>query len=193
MRFLALSSILISSFFTASLSAQTYPVMRVIQKDFPDMIGYFPPFMVFPLCGVGSEYFDRDSWASTTSASVVNSSFSPIAPTLTTMNQSGCKGPKSIVENAPVDDFTKDNMTILAMDISKGEGESLDTLAELLKLKLDDVPRFKEALKRHFKLLFPTSDVGAAELLNNIAWVMSLENVSSPLVRNYTPAEVLQL
>ncbi len=165
---------------TSASFAKTYPVMRVIQKDFKENV-----YLFFPLCGLGSEVFSRDSWLSSSSASSVNVSLSPFAPTLTTFNMSQCKGPKYLVKNEKLLKFAKDNLILLASEISRGQGEALQTLAVMLQIPESDHEKFFKLCKENFFYLFPTQNINAGDFLDNIAWVTANKDVVMPMARNY--------
>ncbi len=63
----------------------------------------------------------------------------------------------SAIGMSSVDFYIAENMDGLASDIAKGDGEYLDTLAQMMKVK--DKAAFKEKLHKNFKYIFPGKDV----------------------------------
>lgn len=78
----------------------------------------------------------------------------------------GCKKTK-IVMNERAEQFVASNMDILAKEIARGHGESLDTLAELLKVQ--DKSTFKVALQKNYNSIYTSQKVEMADVLDNIS------------------------
>ena len=64
-----------------------------------------------------------------------------------------------------VRDFVEQNMDALAADISKGKGERLNTLCDMLGVPAD---YFAPVLKQNFTKIYPTSDVTAKQVTDTI-------------------------
>lgn len=171
----------------SQLFAQSYPVMRVLQKDFPGNT----VFGFVPACGVGSFLLPRYSWLSTTSASAINSTFSPSAPTSTTMNTSECRGPKRLAMNDPMFRFVSNNLEILIQNIAAGDGEALNTLGDYLKIPSNERSKWKSVLKNNYGYIVPTKNITAGKMLDRIASISIEEDITMPLVRNYEFGERL--
>ena len=88
-----------------------------------------------------------------------------------TSGTSGCTKPDKIVSNDKATKFVEDNMDSLAMDISNGQGESLDTLASLLKV--EDKAAFSAKLQNNFGTIYSSTDVTSAQVIENIVTVAS--------------------
>lgn len=160
--------------------SQSYPLMRVLQKDFPDnMVG------PFAACGLGSYIFPDYSWLSSPPASTTNVTFSTSAPTTTTMNSSDCKGPKRLVENKEeIFHFANENIEQLAQDIANGAGESLDALAELMNIPPLDRDNWKLALKKDFSIIFPSPQIATAYVLDQITVATLRAQIEGPKTTN---------
>jgi len=81
---------------------------------------------------------------------------------------SECKQPTHFVRNEKVNEFVAHNMDNIAKDIAKGEGESLDTLAELMDVSVDKRPAFYSVLQANFSHIFTSEKVEAADVIDNI-------------------------
>ena len=66
-------------------------------------------------------------------------------------------------------EFTAANLDNLARDIAVGQGESLDTLAELLEVPAAERGLFYYRLQSDFAAIFPATDVTAAAVIDRIA------------------------
>ncbi|SFV62221.1 hypothetical protein MNB_SV-12-1997 [hydrothermal vent metagenome] len=88
-----------------------------------------------------------------------------------TSGTSGCTKPSKIVSNDKATKFVENNMDALAMDISNGQGESIDTLATLLKVQ--DKSAFTAKLQNNFANIYTSSDVTSAQVVDNIITVAS--------------------
>lgn len=122
-------------------------------------------------CGLGSEIIkDRDSvlmevLAVSTNGTSGNQTFG------ITSGTSGCSKPAKLVSNDQATQFVEENMDALAMDISNGKGESLDTLATLLKVNNKEA--FTAKLQQNFASIYTGTDVTSAQVMDNIITVAS--------------------
>lgn len=82
-----------------------------------------------------------------------------------TFGTSGCSKASGLVNN-DTHKFVDDNMDKLALDISRGSGESLSTLAILLKI--EDKELFASKLQSNFDKLYTSEDITSSELIENI-------------------------
>lgn len=81
---------------------------------------------------------------------------------------SGCKQPSSFVQNEKLIQFAAANLDRLAKDIAMGQGESLDTLAELMAVPAMERSDFGQQLQQNFALIFPTGKENYAQVLDTI-------------------------
>ncbi len=80
----------------------------------------------------------------------------------------GCKKPSKIVDNN-IHKFVADNMDELAIDISKGNGERLDTLAQMLNIPDNKKSVFYKKLKSNFDKIYASNKTEAADVIDSIA------------------------
>ena len=66
--------------------------------------------------------------------------------------------------------FTNENAETLARDMSVGQGESLNVLAELMNIKQEDKARFFAVSKQNF------SEIYSADNQNTLQVLASLQN-----------------
>jgi hypothetical protein len=122
-------------------------------------------------CGLGNQVIkNQDSvlmqvFAVTTNGTSGNQTFG------ITSGTSGCAKPAKFVSNDKAVEFVEKNMDALAMDISNGQGESLDTLATLLKV--EDKAEFSAKLQNNFGAIYSSSDVTSAQVIENIVAIAS--------------------
>ena len=88
-----------------------------------------------------------------------------------TSGTSGCTKPAKLVSNDKATKFVEANMDALAMDISNGQGESINTLATLLKV--EDKAVFTAKLQNNFEKIYTNTNVTSAEVIDNIMTVAS--------------------
>jgi len=81
----------------------------------------------------------------------------------------GCKKPTKMASNDKLNKFVADNMDQLAMDISAGNGEALNSLAEILKVPQNKRADFYAKLKANFSKIYASNKVEAADVIDNIA------------------------
>ncbi|MEJ2499660.1 MAG: DUF3015 family protein [Campylobacterales bacterium] len=119
-------------------------------------------------CGLGSMIIKDDSTAimlalqATTNGTSGNQTFG------ITSGTSGCKKTKFVM-NERAEDFVAANMDQLAKEVAMGHGESVDTLAELLKV--EDKATFAASLQKNYNSIYTSADVKMADVLDNISTV----------------------
>jgi len=122
-------------------------------------------------CGLGSESMgEQDSvvmqvLAVTTNGTSGNQTFGITSGTL------GCKKPSKIV-STELHQFVASNMDSLAQDIAQGQGEALDTLAQLMAVSSADRTAFNSKLQSNFGKIYTTASVDSAQVIDNIASVL---------------------
>ena len=120
-------------------------------------------------CGLGNQVItNQDSvvmqvLAATTNGTFGNQTFGITSGSL------GCTKPAKFVSNEKAKSFVANNMDKLAMDISAGKGESIDTLATLLNI--EDTATFKTNLQSNFGTIYTGTDVDAAHVIDSIVAV----------------------
>lgn len=80
-----------------------------------------------------------------------------------------CDPAVAVVSNKKVIEFVADNMDHLAFDIARGDGESLQALADLMEVTGERRPAFYAALQQGFDQIFPAAEVTAEDVVANIA------------------------
>lgn len=117
-------------------------------------------------CGLGSVIIKDDSTAimlalqATTNGTSGNQTFGITSGTL------GCKKTQFVM-NEQAQDFVASNMDQLAKEIAIGHGESVDTLAELLKIS--DKAAFSASLQENYNSIYTSQNATMADVLDNIA------------------------
>lgn len=123
-------------------------------------------------CGWGSMAFKGKEglvyqvMAATTNGSFGNQTFG------ITSGTAECEKPKSFSSNKDLNKFVADNLDNLAKDIARGEGESLETLAELMGVPEGQRPVFYATLQAHFAQIFPSETITHLDVIENIARVI---------------------
>lgn len=85
-----------------------------------------------------------------------------------TLGTSNCKKATKIVSIDTLN-FVAGNMDTLARDMAMGEGEALDTLAELMEVPTAERTDFYATLQGNFSNIFTSETVQAADVIDNIA------------------------
>lgn len=117
-------------------------------------------------CGLGAMIIKDDSSAvllalqATTNGTSANQTFG------ITSGTSGCKRTK-LVMNERAEEFVASNMDQLAKEIAIGQGESVDTLAELLEV--EDKATFAASLQSNYNSIYSADDVKMADVLDTIS------------------------
>src|SRR3990167_2101234 len=117
-------------------------------------------------CGLGSLIIKDDSTAimlalqATTNGIFGNQTFGITSGTL------GCKKTQFVM-NEQAQEFLASNMDQLAKEIAIGHGESVDTLAELLKIS--DKATFSASLQENYNSIYTSQNATMADVLDNIS------------------------
>lgn len=90
-----------------------------------------------------------------------------------TSGTSDCKQPSKFVNNERLKEFVVANIDSLAKDIAKGQGESLDTVAELMNIPSEKRAMVYAQLQVNFSNIFTSERVEAADVIDNIASVVN--------------------
>ena len=132
-------------------------------------------------CGWGTMVFEGDSGkgseilAVTTNGTLGNQTFG------ITSGTGGCDEGATIA-SAKVQVFASANMNKLARDMAVGEGETLDSLADLMEIDEADKAKFFALTKTNFDTIYPSRDVTTGEMLSALQDVM----VKEPDLAKYT-------
>ena len=119
-------------------------------------------------CGLGAIIIKDDSTAvmlalqATTNGTFGNQTFGITSGTL------GCKKTRFVM-NERAEEFVASNMDTLAKEIAMGQGESIDTLAELMGIQ--DKEAFATALQANYNKIYADKNVEMADVLDTISTV----------------------
>lgn len=84
----------------------------------------------------------------------------------------GCGQPQSLAVLEQMNIFVADNMDALAVDIAQGNGESLDALAEIASVPVDERPAFYSTLQQNFDKIYVSADVTNETVVNEISRIL---------------------
>lgn len=124
-------------------------------------------------CGVGTILFKGQDGpapqvlAITTNGTLGNQTFGITTGTL------GCNQNGIVRSPAKVRLITTSSLDNLARDMARGEGETLDSLAEAMTIDAGDRSLFFTTMQANFTRIFPSEDVTADEVLTSIQAVMA--------------------
>ena len=123
-------------------------------------------------CGLGSMIFkDKDGLLS----QVCAATFNGIAGNQTfgiSTGTSNCQKAAAFTSNERLNKFVNDNMDNLAIDISRGNGEYLTTLAVLLDTPAEQRADLFHTLQANFSSIYTSETVTNVDVLNNIEKVL---------------------
>ena len=126
-------------------------------------------------CGVGSQVWQGQSgiipklFAGTTNVIFTNQWLGITFGTL------GCCQGGTVT--AQVVTFTNENAETLARDMSVGQGESLNVLAELMNIKQEDKARFFAVSKQNFSEIYSADNQNTLQVLASLQTVMAKDEV----------------
>jgi hypothetical protein len=90
-----------------------------------------------------------------------------------TTGTSECEQPANFAKNDRLNEFVVANMDNLAKDIAKGNGETLETFAELMQVPAEKRADFYRSLQANFAKVFSSEHVVLANVVDNAAAVAS--------------------
>lgn len=93
-----------------------------------------------------------------------------------TSGTSGCTQDGAVSSNWKTAMFIDGNKTGLAMDMSKGSGESLDSLAQLLGVKDADKAAFSRLTKENFAKIFVGEQASVEQIALGLKQVLSADS-----------------
>lgn len=93
-----------------------------------------------------------------------------------TSGTSGCTQDGAVSSNWKTAMFIDGNKTGLAMDMSKGSGESLDSLAQLLGVKDADKAAFSRITKENFAKIFVGEQASVEQIALGLKQVLSADS-----------------
>lgn len=121
-------------------------------------------------CGLGSMIIKNQNStmlqaiAATTNGTSGNQTFG------ITSGTSNCNKPNNFVSNDKLNKFVEDNMDELALDISAGKGETLETVAKLMNVENNS--EFSAKLQANFSNIYSSQNVTSANVIDSIAKYM---------------------
>lgn len=119
--------------------------------------------------GLGTMIFEgHNGLVSQISAATTNGSFGNQTFAITS-GTSDAAPYDGFVKNEQINNFVKDNMDVLARDMASGSGESLDTLAELMAVPVEQRAAFAKNLQSHFTEIFSSAEVTHTEVIERTA------------------------
>ncbi len=119
-------------------------------------------------CGIGSMAFEgKDGLVSQLAATFTNGIFGNQTFGITS-GTLGCEKPYSFTQNEKLNLFVAENMDNLAVEIASGQGESLDTLAEIAEIPAENRAKFFTALQGNFDAIYPSPEVTHTEVVKHI-------------------------
>jgi hypothetical protein len=124
-------------------------------------------------CGLGSQIFDGQQGvgpqvlAVTTNNTLGNQTFGISSGTL------GCEQGGVVTASAAVNMFVGSNLDSLSRDMAVGQGESLESLAQLMGIEAADRASFYNTARANYGTIFPAHDVNAGQVLDGLYTAMA--------------------
>lgn len=124
-------------------------------------------------CGLGTMVWEGKSGtaeqilAVTTNGTSSNQTFGITSGTL------GCTQDGTIKPPKKAEFFTDANLDKLAQDMSRGQGETLTSLAEVIGIEAEDRSVFYAAAQNNFGRIFTSNDATARQVLESLYAVMA--------------------
>ncbi|MBW2396376.1 MAG: DUF3015 family protein [Deltaproteobacteria bacterium] len=138
-------------------------------------IALAPAGQALAACGVGTTLWEgSNSFGAKLAAFTTD--FWTLKGISTTFEIAGCTERDSIFKSnasiARVHHFASENLDHLAMDMSRGSGEHLDTFAHLIEIEERDFASFRQLTQDHFEALFPHDYTTSGEMVETLGQLM---------------------
>lgn len=125
----------------------------------------------FGKCGLGTKWFGDKSGLTMHSLAATTNGYTGTFGVTT--GTSGCDQFEGIVfDSKRVEKFVASNMDNLAKDIAKGQGEYLNTLADIMEVENNDRGVLFSTLQKNFDKIYTTDDITANAVVGNIQTVV---------------------
>lgn len=115
-------------------------------------------------CGWGSKLLDGQSGVAPQVLAVTTNGTSGNQTFGITSGTSGCTQDGVVKSNWVTALFIEENKSKLARDMSRGYGETLDSLSKLMGVTEQDMPMFAQVTKNNFTTIFPSDQVTGKEI-----------------------------
>jgi len=125
-------------------------------------------------CGWGSMLFDGNSgvpahiFAMTTNGTFGNATFGMSSGTI------GCD-PSQPIRYKGGRMYISANLTRLAEDMSRGQGETLAGLSEVMGISQTDKPAFYALSQKHFDLIYPNESVTSDQVMDSLILILKAD------------------
>lgn len=122
--------------------------------------------------GLGTLIFDgHDGLVSQISAATTNGIVSNQTFAITSGTLGASKPDAWWAKREQLQKFVNENMDAVAADISVGEGETIDTMAELLNVPADQRATFGVELQTSFSVIYPDATVTSGNVAESIVTI----------------------
>lgn len=126
-------------------------------------------------CGWGSKLFDGQKGIAPQVLAVTTNGTSGNQTFAISSGTSGCTQDGVVKSAWKTAAFIDANMNRLALDMSRGQGESLASLAHLLGVESVDQVAFNSAMQQNFGSVFATSSVSSTEVAASLKNVLAAD------------------
>ncbi|MBI1398220.1 MAG: DUF3015 domain-containing protein [Betaproteobacteria bacterium] len=130
-------------------------------------------------CGPGSRLFEGQSGIAPQVLAVTTNNFAGINTFAMSSGTSGCSQDGMVKSSWKTAAFIEGNKDRLARDMSRGAGETLDALAQLLGIPEQDKARFAEVTRRNVGRIFPSERASTDEIRSGLRAALGADDMLS--------------
>lgn len=127
-------------------------------------------------CGWGSKVWDGQAGlaakvlAVTTNGTFGNQTFA------ITSGTSGCTQDGTVKSNWKLSSFVEDNKSKLARDLSRGSGETLEAVVQLIGVSEQDKAAFVQSTRDNMARIFPSAESSTQDILAGLRQVLAADD-----------------
>jgi hypothetical protein len=127
-------------------------------------------------CGPGSRLFEGQSGIAPQVLAITTNEFAGINTFAMSSGTSGCSQDGKVSSNWKTAAFIDSNKDRLARDLSRGNGESLDSLAQLLGVKDQDKAAFVRTTRDNMARIFPSAQASTDDIRAGLREVLAADS-----------------
>jgi hypothetical protein len=123
-------------------------------------------------CGLGSLIFPKNSKFSQTFAMTTNSSYLTQFFGITS-GTSNCSASSWVKNETEIENFVASNIHDIKVEMARGSGENLETLAIMMGCEPGGITDFSRASAKQFSEIFPSSQTSSQDAYRNLKFNLS--------------------
>lgn len=127
-------------------------------------------------CGWGSKAWEGQAGLAPKVLAVTTNGTSGNQTFAITSGTSGCTQDGTVKSNWKLSSFIEDNKSKLARDMSRGSGETLEAVVQLIGVSEQDKAAFVQSARDNMARIFPSTDASTKDILAGLREVLASDD-----------------